>query len=438
LPTQVAVAFPHSVVCFEGRSYFSEEVFVNLFDLYLDNDVGDSQILLGGKDYEVGIKSVSDNDLYVGNAPSRALEADGNLTDGYATYCTSWFTLPNDVVGGNAWDVQGRATLDPSLYSLSADKNWDWESDEFPIFGLFTKYPTWDLHLFEPIHYRIPERWDRITPSQYAFNLSIPPLGSGARNFNFGEHLPFRLLDENTPFERLINVTITYQNGSEIYHNISLFTQFEEIIVLIENVNTSRDDNNFTLTAYNFDYTNRTVVALETIANKTGTFQLSIDCPNQAEIGSTIKCAITARIEQSQTVEKEVDFNCFIDGDISTLNFNQMVTRTPITLIKEFNVPSTFEDNSPHTVICQANYFNFGSRQDTFSDTFIADASGGTPTGAGDGEPGLISNFLTLVDTGLKKLQENFLAVILAILFVVGLVLLVKFLPGRRKSNQIY
>ncbi len=382
-------AFPRAgediKVCFEGRSYFSDEVFVNLFDIYLDVDQGDSEIFLTKNGaLEVGIKSVSDNDLYIGNAPSRALEADGNLTDGYATYCSDWLSLPSTVVGANSWDIQGRATLDPHLYDLVGDKNWDWESDEFPIYGRFSEYPTWQLHLFNPIHYNIPERWDRITQSQYVFNLTIPSLGTDARNFNFGEHLPFRLADEDTPFSRLINVTITYQNGSEIPYNTSLFTQFEQIVILLENINTSRGDNNFTLTAYNFDYENRTVVALEGsrtalegIENKTGTFRLSVECPVTGDIGSVITCQIIAQVEDSQTVEKEVDFTCYILSDgvrYSSQNFNQMVTRTQVVLNKKFLIPSTIEDEAVLTLQCEAGYYNLGSRTDLFFDTFVADS----------------------------------------------------------------
>jgi len=372
-------------VCFEGRNYFSDEVFVNLFDIYLDSDQGDSQIILpNGESLEVGIKSVTDNDLYVGNAPSRALEADGNLTDGYATYCSDWLKLPNNVVGGNTWDVQGRATLDPHLYDLTGDKNWDWESDEFPIYGLFTTYPTWNLHLFNPIHYNIPERWDRITTSQYIFNLTIPSLGRNGGLFNFGEHLPFRLLDENTPLERIINVTVTRLNGSTIPYNTSLFVQFDQIVFLIENVNTSRADNNFTITVNTFDYANLSFTALEgsrialvDIANKTGTFHFAVDCPATISIGTELTCNITAQLEGDQFVQKEVDFTCFITGEngerISTLNFNQMVNRSLLTIERNFLVPSNVTSDVPLTLDCEAGYYNFGSRidrPDTFSDSF--------------------------------------------------------------------
>jgi len=403
-------------VCFEGRSYFSDEVFVNLFDLYLDSDQGDSQILFD-VDIEVGIKSISDNDLYLGTAPSRALEADGNLTDGYATYCSSWLELPNDIIGGNSWDIQGRATLDPHLYSLSEDKNWDWESDEFPTYGRISSQPDWELHLFDPKHYNIPERWDRISENQYIFNLTIPSLGTNARTFNFGEHLPFRLLDESTPLERLVNVTVTYQNLSAIPHNTSLFVQFEQIIFLIENVNTSAGDNNFTITANTYDFTNRSVVALEGsrtalegIEDKTGTFKLNVNCPNTAIAGDVVFCDIEAQVEDSQLVEKEVDFTCYINtnsGRASETNFNQMITIDLFKISRNFLVPGNLVVGEEHTLQCEASYFNLGSRTDRFSDTFTIVGDIGSTQVKGAGVVEAKENLIEDLVEDLKKIGKE-------------------------------
>jgi len=402
-------------VCFEGRSYFSDEVFVNLFDMYLDSDIGDSEILFNGdRDVEVGIKSVSDNDLYRGTAPSRALEADGNLTDGYATYCSDWLELPSDIVGSNTWDIQGRATLDSHLYSLRDDINWDWESDEFPIFGLFQSEPDWDLHLFEPIHYRMPETWTKISSNQYQFNMNISALGNGAKLFTFGEHLPIRLLDENAPLERIVNVTVTHANGSLTQYTTFLSTQFNEVIIFIEEVNTSTGDNNLTLTANTFDFANRSAVALEDIAGKTGTFKLSVDCPNEAIIGSPMKCSITGQIEELQLVQKEVDFTCYITDGVnrySSINFNQMVTRNGTFTEREFLVPNSFAGDTQSTLQCHADYYNLGSRRDSFSDTFTtriaSKGSAGASVGGDTGEP---KEPIEAIKQGFKELSSGLVA----------------------------
>ena len=90
-----------------------------------------------------------------------------------------------------------------------------------------------------------------------------------------------------------------------------------------------------------------------------------------------MQCLITSTVEESQTMEKEVDFTCYIDNNgvrVSELNFNQMVNRTGISLQKHFLLPpSTIVDGRGYALRCEAGYYNLGSRIDTFFDTFIAD-----------------------------------------------------------------
>jgi len=352
--------------CFEARNYFSDEIFVEMFDIYLDNDKGDTTHFLIREDdfIEFGVKSIQDNDLYISNAPSRALEADENLLDGYATFCTDWIYLPNDLVGGNNWDIQGHVTLDPFVYSLEGEKVYTWESDEFPIFGDFASMPTW---MFSPLlkdHYNIPEQWVKASDNQFTFSFNISSLSSTAGLFDFGEHLPFRLLDEATPLERIVNMSLTYQNGSATSLSTELIvTNGGEIVFFINNVDLSKGDNNFTLTANTYDFSKREVVALENsatyenrsatalegIENKTGTFHLDVNCPSSGTIGSEIACVITAYVEDSQTVQKEVDFTCYIsDGtnSYSSTNFNQMITRNALSMSRTFAIPSTFSDGT--------------------------------------------------------------------------------------------
>lgn len=129
---------------------------------------------------------------------------------------------------------------------------------------------------------------------------------------------------------------------------------------------------NITLEFYGFDL--RTTEALEGIENKTGTFHFDVDCPAQAPIGEEMDCAITAFIEETQLVQKEVDFTCYISteiGRISELNFNQMITRTPQTFNRKFLITGDLAENNQHTLQCEAGYYNLGSRTDKFFDTFL-------------------------------------------------------------------
>ncbi len=302
-------------VCFEGRNHFSDEVFIELSNIYLDTDVGDSQHILktDHNPVEIGVKSISDNDLYNASAPSRLQEADGNLVDGYFTACTDWLILPVDLVGSNSWDVQGHATLDPDIYSLVEDKTWTWESDEFPIFGLFQTEPTWELHRFEPVHYRVPEIWEQVTNNRFDFRLNISALGDGSSTFNFGEHLPIRLLDENTPLERIVNLTISYANSSIIPYATSLSTQLGEIVLIIEDVNLSLGDNNFTITAHTFDFANRSTTGLERIANSAGTFDFVMNAQDTDNFEST-KISGAGVTGKGNVLNRDVEVSCWVQG----------------------------------------------------------------------------------------------------------------------------
>ena len=130
------------------------------------------------------------------------------------------------------------------------------------------------------------------------------------------------------------------------------------------------------------DFEERLTSSNEDIANKTGTFHLEVNCQKEATIGEYITCVITAQVEDSQLMEKEVDFNCYIlEGSSSTqhslINFNKMITREEFSISKDFFLPTTLVANLSHIVKCEANYYNKGSRQDTFLDSFIANLPSG-------------------------------------------------------------
>jgi len=122
---------------------------------------------------------------------------------------------------------------------------------------------------------------------------------------------------------------------------------------------------------------NRQADALEGIENKTGTFHLDVDCPLEGVIGRDMVCTITAYVEDSQLMEKEVDFTCWIYDSVnekrySQLNFNKMITREISTMDKSFAVPRDLSSSEQYLIQCEAGYYNLGSRTDSFYDTFRA------------------------------------------------------------------
>ena len=123
-------------VCFQIQNYFSDEIDLELYDIYLDDDSGETVIYFQDEETEDYVPSITNDKLYLATEPSRALEQNGNLIDGYASMCSKWITLPNDIKGGNDWDIQGKVKINTNIYDLEQPVVWNWESDEFPIYGL--------------------------------------------------------------------------------------------------------------------------------------------------------------------------------------------------------------------------------------------------------------------------------------------------------------
>lgn len=203
-------------------------------------------------------------------------------------------------------------------------------------------------------------------------------------------------------FNLIKNVTVR-NTSSTLTEGVDFVLEFLEddnIEIEIRNVpltNTGTEWWNITLEFYDHLLNNtllqdRQAAALESIENKTGTFHLDVDCEASWGIGTAIPCVITAQVEDTQLVQKEVDFTCYIheNGEkISALNFNKMVTRTPFTITKSFLIPNSFGKNTEHTLQCEARYYNLGSRTDFFFDTFLAkDFSSGGVTPSVGGVPG--------------------------------------------------
>ena len=181
------------------------------------------------------------------------------------------------------------------------------------------------------------------------------------------------------------NIIAKNSSGENISYN---FEMLDDGSIEIELINVDISSTGwFNVTLEFNQFLERQADALEGIENKTGTFHLDIDCPSSGTIGSDMNCIITAYLEDPQAVQKEVDFTCYIsDGtyQYSSLNFNQMITKTPLSMTRTFSVPSSFTDETSYVLQCHADYYNLGSRRDSFYDTFTASTSppgGGGPSG---------------------------------------------------------
>lgn len=195
--------------------------------------------------------------------------------------------------------------------------------------------------------------------------------------------------DGNLELE-LRNVNIT--NSPVNCFNITInFNDFEERQVKsLEGTNTSLYSSSGYLSGINTSLYNstgslyRSALALEGIENKTGTFHLSVDCPVYGYRENNMVCNINAKVEDSQLVEKEVKFTCWIaDGTdkISSISFNQMINKTLLTIPKSFNIPNRLILEKEYVLQCEALYYNFASRTDSFYDTFIVKQIGAVSNG---------------------------------------------------------
>ncbi len=159
------------------------------------------------------------------------------------------------------------------------------------------------------------------------------------------------------------------------------------------------------------DFEERLVEATEGIEDKTGVFFNDVVCDNEGIIEQQIECDIFSYIENNE-VEKEVDFTCYIvtdDGShFSETNWNKMITKTPFTITKSFNIPGSFVEDKQYTVQCHADHYH-PSRRDSFYTSFTAkqlrtqvqeeEATGG----AGDN---FVDKINDAIDTTLGKTRD--------------------------------
>jgi hypothetical protein len=160
--------------------------------------------------------------------------------------------------------------------------------------------------------------------------------------------------------------------------NDSIYSIKNYIGSLDRNISTIANNSNALVLANNqlyliANYQNGSMKALQEIANKTGTFRMIINCPTEAPQDGSITCQISAQVEDTELVQKEVDFTCYLKDSVGTYsisNFNKMINRNISIIDQTFAIPSTFSIGSIKQVFCEASYYNLGSRTDTFFDSF--------------------------------------------------------------------
>lgn len=371
--------------CLELVNNIGNEVLVLFEQINIDRDTDKSFKIMLREPFQHAVKSRTDRRLYLNLSPSRSRQGDGNIVDGYDFLCTEPFIIPPDTVGGNDWDIQMRGRISQGVYGNEKDILWNIESDEFPIYGLIPSQPTWKLHLTDPPHYQVPEKWVKVSDTVYVFNMSIPSFGADANTFDFGEHVLRRTMDQDTPYERIENITITYQNGSSIPYTTEEFMQNDEIVLVIKSVDLSRADNNFTITANLYDLTKRSTEALEGIENKTGTFLFTVDAASSNLAGEPMLFTLSAMIESTEA-SREVEFECFIPVagvERNTITWTKMLFPGVLyTDSRYINVPDGL--TGTQLLRCDLNQFSLGgqsvSAQDPF-DIIPLSALGSIPSG---------------------------------------------------------
>lgn len=159
--------------------------------------------------------------------------------------------------------------------------------------------------------------------------------------------------------------------------------------------------------------------SLADIATKTGTFHFEVNAPSSATAGEAMSFDVSAQVEDNSG-DKEVKFICYINGEraATETSWNSMVsTSTQYSATRTINLPSNLTDGT-HTLTCTINYYNFGSRSDTATDTFTSQHASTTNTGGnlrGGGDPYFFEEFLdeTLIDEitptrpFIKKIKEG-------------------------------
>lgn len=314
-------------------------------------------------------------------------------------------------------------------------------------------------------HIHIEPKWFRTNRTNYFSNITYDNFDVGVKDI----HIIMKNSDFGGfgDFKDVENYSVYYSNGTKFTGETSLFHHVhpfrintrggaEDVVIErdfeleIIGVNTTLEEN-FTVYIDFVNFEERQTDALEGIENKTGTFHLDVECPIEAPIGEEMDCAITAYIEETQLVEKEVDFTCYIqteEGRLSSSNFNQMITRTNQTFHRKFLVQENLAENKEYVLQCEAGYYNFGSRIDTFYDTFIVtdpregeEEIGGLPSVVeAEEEKGILEKtedkITKIINEGLPLYVNIIISIVIlfVILFIICVVIIV--VKNKRRKRK--
>ncbi len=401
-------------LCILLNNTFTEEKFIFVNEVSFDDDTLEQHF------FPI---SLDTGETLQGESVIMRTSVKPQIDEGVVERCSEEFLLPTHVVGGNDFDINFHLHLE------DFDQDLELESDEFNYYGHEVGTPYIKII-------------DVVNISTSAFDSSISACNELEVNITYDyfgiDETKFiaRYCFENTDrdviagcIEKRIEtdagssstindiITIPYfkhAGTSEV--DVSFFEETNRMTLIgfadVEPYNTftiivNNSDSCRYSSDLNLQVQQRQASALEGVESKTGTFHLSVDCPAQASSGSEMTCSISAQVEDSQVVEKEVDFTCYLNDGVNnynSFNFNQMINRTLLKVNKAILVPSTFIATQSYIFQCEAGYYNLGSRTDKFFDTFTisgASSSGGGRVIDNEGDtPSITGGIIGIPDIG--------------------------------------
>lgn len=306
--------------------------------------------------------------------------------------------LAFDFVGGNDFDVQCKIKVHGFEQELTP------ESDEFHLFG---EVEGTDFVPIIDIKNLTTTAFNTKQNACTQINVTINYDYFGAIEEEFTAEYGFEMTDIDVVV-KIINKLIKPDAGKNQNITDTFFLPFVDFSgnaeVAVEIFN--KDDvvvgfgdtephNTFNITADLSDecrYQNtddqflqaRQTRALENISTKTGTFHFAVIPPSKVEVGANnMEILIEIELEDG-SVRKETDITCWVNGyaDSTTINFNHMATDAGQVLKRTMNFPKVL---GSHQVLCEAIYYNFGSRVDSASGSFTVVADIGSGSGSGRG-----------------------------------------------------
>ncbi len=331
---------------------------------------------------------------------------------------------------------------------------WVLDDSHTELVGYFTTSPSFNITSDE-INIELDWQWTSDTTINSIVNLSsfVDINGTGIGNIDvrlsFGQGFNIKNIFEISNI--LSNITVENLTDTLTQHTDYELEFLEDGYIELELRDRNLSQNWFNISFDFYDTELRSALALEGIENKTGTFHLDVACPSTGTIGTDMNCILTAYVEESQTMQKEIDFTCYIsDGtyQYSSVNFNQMITKSAVSITRAFAVPSTFTDGTSYVLQCHADYYNLGSRRDSFYDTFTASTSppkgGGSAAGITGGvvdeeEESGIDEIKKKIEDIIKKInpfnpETNPIIICIELIALIGIiVLLILFLRQKKK-----